>query len=466
MLADTVNISPSLENESILDLLDRQPFVDQLIRVTELLSENKKNACYAINGDWGTGKSYVIDMFEQQIGEYGSEETTLNKYLVFHYNCWQYDYYDEPLVAIVASMIDGLDSQINLFHEADREKIKSVLRTIGWKLCLKAGALIERKIGINPSEVIHSLNNLSDEVVSQIAEKNAFDPYFDFKKILKELSDEITSLSENQTILFVVDELDRCLPEYAIKVLERLHHVFHGIANLQVILAIDKNQLKHTVRKTFGENTSADKYLAKFIDFELRLSAGSFNESLQERFLEYFACFEYLSNSTRPDDISEFFLKIREGIDIRASIAIFEKSFLLHKLLCNPNKKEDFSLLCVEILLTLLKYCGIDEVKAKENFRIDNIFIPSKTFRDMPHTLLGLDFLREKYQKAQKSGFMYFGMDGKGVYIRASNLWGVLLGCYRVALGFQDDNWEYSDSKIRETKKFVQKYWQLLDSIN
>ena len=46
---------------------------------------------------------------------------------------------------------------------------------------------------------------------------------------------DIIAKAKDKTIIFVVDELDRCLPEYSIKVLERLHHVFEKTSNIQVI---------------------------------------------------------------------------------------------------------------------------------------------------------------------------------------------------------------------------------------
>ena len=44
LLANTSN------NDEPIDLLSRQEFIDQLIHISESLSLNKENACYAING--------------------------------------------------------------------------------------------------------------------------------------------------------------------------------------------------------------------------------------------------------------------------------------------------------------------------------------------------------------------------------------------------------------------------------
>ena len=99
------------------DLLSRQAFVDKMVDVTEIIASNKKNICYALNGRWGVGKSFVLDMFERYAKEKKSKETALNKYFLFHYNCWEYDYYEEPLVAIVSSMLDEIEEQEKLLSD-------------------------------------------------------------------------------------------------------------------------------------------------------------------------------------------------------------------------------------------------------------------------------------------------------------------------------------------------------------
>ena len=107
----------------------------------------------------------------------------------------------------------------------------------------------------------------------------------------------------NQTIIFVVDELDRCLPEYTIKVLERLHHLFDGISNVQVLLSIDIAQLKHVVRQIFGDETDVKNYLRKFIQFEVFLGEGVVNDKFNERFKQYTSHFQVESSSTSAIDV-------------------------------------------------------------------------------------------------------------------------------------------------------------------
>ena len=213
---------PAIEEK--IDLLDRQAFIDQMLLVAETLSKNKKNACYALNGSWGVGKSFVLDMFEQQASLIGQEGTVLNRYLIFRYNCWEYDYYEEPLFAIVASMLDQIEANVNLISEEKRNKVLGVLKVIGTGVFNKAIQAVEDKTGIPVTKVTEIVKEGISAADDEMKDKYSFDEYITFKDTLGELQKTIRSLAEHQTILFVVDELDRCLPEYTIKVLERLHH--------------------------------------------------------------------------------------------------------------------------------------------------------------------------------------------------------------------------------------------------
>ena len=115
------------DSSAPIDMLGREDFIGQLITIVEILASNKKNASYAINGAWGTGKTWILESFERRIREFYQEGTTLNKYVVFHYNCWEYDYYSEPLIAIVAAILDQIDT-LNLVKEEQKAAIKEIIK--------------------------------------------------------------------------------------------------------------------------------------------------------------------------------------------------------------------------------------------------------------------------------------------------------------------------------------------------
>lgn len=453
-----------------IDLLDRGEFIDQLIRVAEILSENKKNACYALNGAWGVGKTFVLNIFEEQLRAYGREGSTLSRYLVFHYNCWQYDYYEEPLVAIIATILDQIDEQVTLLPLKTVEMIKATLKTVGISILGKAHDIFKEKTGVDLSKVGEIIKNSADFSAKQIRNAKQFDSYFDLKQTLQKLSDTMGDLAKEQTVVLVVDELDRCLPEYAIKVLERLHHIFDDVPNFQVVLAVDKQQLENTVTQIYGESVSVERYLDKFIDFEVKLVVGEVNNDIKTIYAQYFNSFTYEDTST--SDVNDVCTTLLKGIEIRACKALLEKSYLCHQLLNEEIVKPDASVLCIELFLTLLKEYGLDVPKAKDSFNINQLFTSDRIFSATTRTLTGLTVLSEKYKpEVGKREYYAAEPNRKRVYINTCDIWGLLLGCYRTILGFAQDLWsneQYEMTSVghKSLREYVLNYWQFIKVIN
>jgi len=452
------------------DLLDRQEFVDRMIFVAETLSRNKKSVCYALNGAWGVGKSFVLDMFETQANKIGQEGTTFSRFLIFHYNCWEYDYYEEPVIAIVASMLDQIEENVNLLQEKDRSRIINVLKVVGNGLFHKAIQLIEEKYGIPVGKVADIVTEGVAAADSEREKKHSFDQYMSFKETLNDLQQAIHSLAEDQTVIFVVDELDRCLPEYTIKVLERLHHLFDSIPNVQVILSVDKEQLQHTVKQIYGEETSAEKYLAKFIDFEIKLDKGIIKDFFAKRFKEYTRHFENRYRETKSIDVEQFLTLALDGLDMRRRIAIIDKCQLIHSIISDDSVM-DSSIMCMEVLLVLLFESKIDLESAKQHFNIKNIFQEKndKGYGWLLNATSGMKKISDRYSPNKTTGGgKYYGKDpgdGSG-YIYCTDIWGNVLGGYRYIIGYTDDCWMFSEQGKDEFVGHIKKFWEILQIIN
>lgn len=245
------------------------------------LSEIKKGCCFAIEGGWGIGKTFVIEEIEERLKETACEEIGLDRYFVFHYNCWQHDYYEVPAVAIISAMLSSIQTEESLFSEVAEDTIKAELKFAGEKLSEIAGLYLENKIGVNLIDWVKQVGEFKEVNAKARVE---FDKMFNFSQTIDKVREKLQSIAKERTLVLVVDELDRCIPQYAIKVLERLHHIFYGLENVVVIMAIDRNQLEHSVEEMFGvrkdENSiDVEKYLKKFIDFSMVLDNGTVNES-------------------------------------------------------------------------------------------------------------------------------------------------------------------------------------------
>ena len=133
-----------------IDILNRDKYIEKLLNLTESISEGKASTCFAINGTWGCGKSFVLDLFQEQLEQIQSEETFTDKYFVVRYNSWKFDYYEEPLVAIVSTMISAIEEKTKLFPDSkEKREILGMLKATGVALLSIANDAVKEKIGLD-----------------------------------------------------------------------------------------------------------------------------------------------------------------------------------------------------------------------------------------------------------------------------------------------------------------------------
>ncbi len=92
----------------------------------------------------------------------------------------------------------------------------------------------------------------------------------DFKKELAELAAQL-----EKPLVFIIDELDRCRPDFSIRLIERIKHFF-DIPKIVFILVMNKSQLLQSVKKFYGYDSEMNgDYLEKFVDFTVHMSSES-----------------------------------------------------------------------------------------------------------------------------------------------------------------------------------------------
>ena len=143
--------------------------------------------------------------------------------------------------------------------------------------------------------------------------RDLFEEYLDQRATKEELKRQLTELTAKvfeetgHPTVFIIDELDRCRPTFAIELLERVKHIF-DVPNLVFVIGINHDELCKSLKSVYGE-ISADIYLRRFFDIEFTLpeaDSESFCRHLFEKFelREFFAS---LRNGARSDvHINEF----------------------------------------------------------------------------------------------------------------------------------------------------------------
>lgn len=375
-----------------IDILNRDEFINRVIQLVKLISSNKGNMTFAINGSWGCGKTFVLEEIERRL----SDDQT-KKYLVIHYNCWQYDYYDEPLVAIVAALIDCLDQRTKLIPKDTKAEAAAILKQACDGLLSIGSKLIEAKIGYNPKELLKTMISTPGAMKKAALAVHDYDGYFRFKGALTELQTWLRKLTDHYTLVFAVDELDRCLPEYTIKVLERLHHITEDMTNALTIIAVDKKRLKNTIESIFGESLqgttdekdrAVDDYLKKFIRFEVKLDNGK--PSGKDFFTKYKSFHDRFDSTLYVPlkKTDKFIEELFSDIDARTQEQIVEKATIFNDV-CYGAEKQDHSIMYMELFLAVLFYhCGD---KLSYRARPSNYEIPFEYIKSMPKAFQSKD---------------------------------------------------------------------------
>lgn len=349
-----------------IDLLNRENFIWNITYIIHSLSENKKGCCFAIEGEWGTGKTFVIEEIENQLKATQSEKLVDDKYFVFHYNCWKYDYYEEPSVAIISAMLTSIKEYETMINPKFDKIARSSIEVACEKIAEIAKTFVKNKIGV---DVIGVFEDTQKKATDNARKAYEFNDMFGFDQTIEKVRENLQEIAEEKTIVFVVDELDRCVPSYAIKVLERLHHIFYGIDNIIVIIAVDRKQLEHSVEEMFGiqnerqnrnNETIAEKYLKKFIDFSVELDNGAVNQHFAKKYESYYNQF-HIADNDKEEEVNQILRGMLNGIDIRSQEKIVERANIIHSLAIN-NEKTDISVMLFEVIYEVLQSLGFTDM--------------------------------------------------------------------------------------------------------
>lgn len=103
----------------------------------------------------------------------------------------------------------------------------------------------------------------------------------EFGKKLSELGEAMSK--DGKPLVIFVDELDRCRPDYAVELLERIKHLF-AVENLLVVLSVDTQKLGHAASQVIGFSPEdTDGYLRRFIDLDYRLPTPNLDKLIRSK---------------------------------------------------------------------------------------------------------------------------------------------------------------------------------------
>ena len=306
------------------DLLDRQSISKQL---SELVDKIEDPMVLALDDKWGAGKTYFLKRWvAAHTRENGGKAVTV------YFDAFENDYLSDPLVAIVSSLAERMpDKQSGSFEK--------------WKVV--AAKLARPAFGVALSVATFGATKYFGEMGDVIAEATASEAREatkdlweverqrkDAMKNFKEILDKITN-EHGASIVIVVDELDRCRPDYALSILEMIKHFF-SVRRVHFVLGANLEALQSSVRARYGMDLDAERYLRKFISasFSLpRLVGLRQSESTVFRYSSYLA-----KEMGLPEGIAGRCIDLLSCVSAQNEVSLRDVGKILSRVALVPNE--------------------------------------------------------------------------------------------------------------------------------
>jgi len=254
-----------------LDIFQRKEFGE---RLASLIENSDENLVIALDAKWGEGKSTFIKMWKGYIAHQRD-----NKLKSIYFDAFENDYQKDPFLAL-ASEIYGLlkdegEEKQKEFRLKAGAAVKSMTRgavKIGVK-ALSGGILDGSSLDSVEKDISTLLSNQVDQLVADKLKHTEEDKLAlkSFKTYLETFSSE---KGEGQPIVFVIDELDRCRPDFALELLEKIKHLF-SVKGITFLLVMNREQLEESVKARYGTGVNSSLYLQKFINLWVTLPRKS-----------------------------------------------------------------------------------------------------------------------------------------------------------------------------------------------
>lgn len=249
--------------EDLLGLVDFAKRLEQFITIEHEYVEG--SLVLALTSKYGSGKTTFLEMWKKSLE---SKDESRNRPLVISLNAWESDYYGDPLFAIISALIECLQD-----NNKSVKGLVDAAKNFGWFATAIGNQIVHKVTGID----VVAAGTLAEKKEGERDQSNqtmpdSFSIYQERKSAMESLKREIKSFvaASEPRVLFLVDELDRCKPDYAIVYLETIKHIF-DIKGAVFLIAADRQQLENSAKSAFGPNLDFEEYYRKFVHREIAL---------------------------------------------------------------------------------------------------------------------------------------------------------------------------------------------------
>ena len=258
-IADSINEDTAGRNEELVAFIEMLQCIDGPYTVM-------------LDAPWGEGKTFFVKSAQcimnalngSQLSEVDVHDSRIKKviealseherptFLALYFNAWENDDAEDPISALFAALASQL-GQDYLTKQPELEK---------WLL-----KVVDAAVG-----AISPLKSCATDIHDVLSGKDLIEAYRQRAK----LREAIASMAENGSLevadrlVIFIDELDRCRPDFAVRLLEQVKSLFQS-ENIITVFSADSVQLSKAMAGVYGGGYASQRFLERFFDYRVTL---------------------------------------------------------------------------------------------------------------------------------------------------------------------------------------------------
>ncbi len=285
-----------VDNETDTDFLNFSGVADTVAEI--VYQTNGRPISIGVSGAWGAGKSSMIKLIQASLRNPPESGQKPEKDFVFvEFNAWLYQGYDDARAALMDVIASRLQEEAEA-RETALDKVYELGERVNWLRVAKimGGAAVSVAAGVPVPGLVGDAWGLTKQWWSGDVNQATIDATHDkagkaadeVKQLIKAKPQkpsppkEIQALRDNfeavldelgVTLVVLIDDLDRCLPETTISTLEAFR-LFLFLRNTAFVIAADNEMIKHAVRRHFSgvpDDVLVTSYFDKLIQVPIRV---------------------------------------------------------------------------------------------------------------------------------------------------------------------------------------------------
>jgi hypothetical protein len=254
------------------DVLALGPFLRQLVSSIE---HTTTPFVYGILGDWGAGKTSILHMLRKRVEQLRKPQITI------WFNAWKYENEQNMVYPLLYAIRRSYEAEPAL-HSVSPGFAKSFLKVLGGAalaltdlgLRVVTKKFTDVAIGVKDvkdalERIEGDLNTLETACNNWVDQVHGLDEAF--RELLAQYAADWAKLkgtnAEDMRFVIFVDDLDRCLPETVIHVLESVKN-FLAVKQCVFVLGINPRVVAEGIRVKYkGLSVDGSRYLEKIINY-------------------------------------------------------------------------------------------------------------------------------------------------------------------------------------------------------